>query len=77
MRTKVTVYNCLRNVRSEAGLTQAELADRVGVSRQTIIAMEKGAYTPSLDLALVLADAFKRPVEELFNLDPECSPKFL
>lgn len=77
VRTKTTVYNCLKSIRSKAGITQAELAKRVGVSRQTIIAMEKGSYTPSLDLALGLAVIFKRPVEEIFNLEPDCPQRFV
>lgn len=77
LRTKTTVYNCLRSIRSESDLTQAALAEKVGVSRQTIIAMEKGSYTPSLDLALVIAAIFKRPIEEIFNLEPDCPQKFV
>jgi len=77
MRTKSTIYNCLKHIRSEAGLTQAELAKNVGVSRQTIIAMEKGSYTPSLDLALLVAKSFKRPVEDIFNLEPDCPNTFV
>jgi len=77
LRTKTTVYNCLRSIRSESALTQAALAEKVGVSRQTIIAMEKGSYTPSLDLALVVAATFKRPVEEIFNLEPDCPQRFV
>lgn len=49
-------------------MTQEDLAAAVGVSRQTIIAMEKGNYTPSLMLALQLAQVFKVSVEDLFNL---------
>jgi len=50
-------------------LTQAELADMVDVTRQTIIAIEKGNYTPSVALALKLAKVFKVGVEELFKLN--------
>ena len=49
-------------------MTQEDLAAAVGVSRQTIIAMEKGNYTPSLTLALQLAQVFKVTVEDLFSL---------
>lgn len=49
-------------------MTQEDLAAAVGVSRQTIIAMEKGNYTPSLMLAMQLAQVFKVKVEDLFNL---------
>lgn len=55
-------------VRKDAKLTQADLAELVGVTRQTIIAIEKGNYTPSVLLALKLSQALKRRVEELFWL---------
>jgi len=50
------------------GMTQQELADRVGVTRQTIIAIEKGKYSPSVGLALLLAGVFGATVEDLFTL---------
>lgn len=49
--------------------TQQSLAVALGVSRQTIIAIESGRYAPSLDLALRIARHFQRPVEEVFSLD--------
>jgi len=49
-------------------VTQEELASQVGVSRQTIIALEKGNYTPSILLALKIASFFKLSVEEVFNI---------
>ena len=52
-------------------MTQEDLAQRVGVSRQTIIAIESGRYTPSLGLALRLAKLFKCRVEDLFTLKEE------
>ncbi|CAN5381783.1 helix-turn-helix transcriptional regulator [soil metagenome] len=55
-------------IRKAADLTQADLADAVGVTRQTIIAIEKGNYTPSVLLALKLAQALSKKVEELFWL---------
>jgi putative transcriptional regulator len=54
--------------RRETGLTQADLAAEVGVSRQTIISIEKGTCVPSTFLALKLARALNRPVEELFTI---------
>lgn len=54
--------------RSDAGLTQEELAQKAGVSRQTIIAIEKGNYAPSVALALRLAKILKTPVETLFQI---------
>jgi putative transcriptional regulator len=53
-----------------AEMTQRELADRIGVTRQTIISIEQGRYRPSVELALRLADVFDVPVEELFELPP-------
>jgi putative transcriptional regulator len=59
----------LKEARTAAGLTQAELADRVGVSRKTINTVENGVFTPSTLLALKLAQALKLKVEDLFYLD--------
>lgn len=50
-------------------MTQQDLADRVGVTRQTILSIEKGKYTPSVALALSLAEAFDVSVETLFQLN--------
>lgn len=50
-------------------MTQQELADKVGVARQTIIAIEKSAFNPSVKLALKMAKLFNVPVEEIFTLD--------
>lgn len=63
--------NRVRQVRRELALTQQQLASLVGVTRQTIIAIERGGYLPSVKLALRLASAFGMPVEELFWLDGE------
>lgn len=60
--------NCVEKERLKAGFTQVELAEKVGVTRQTIIAIEKGDYTPSVSLALALAKVFRVPVEVLFQL---------
>jgi putative transcriptional regulator len=59
--------NTIRALRTERGLSQAQLAVEVGVSRQTIISIESGRYTPSLALALSLARYFGRPVESVFD----------
>ena len=59
--------NAIRTLRNELGLSQADLARSVGVSRQTIISIETERYTPSLALALALARFFARPVEEVFD----------
>lgn len=55
-------------MRLERKVTQEDLAQEVGVSRQTIIAIEKGNYTPSLLLAMQLADFFNVSVEQLFSI---------
>lgn len=52
-------------------MTQQELAEKVGVTRQTIIAMEKGHYSPSLELAFRIALIFDSPLEEVFTYDSE------
>ena len=57
--------------RLKVGATQEELAAAVGVSRQTIIALEKGNYTPSILLALKIASYFKMPIEKLFTITYE------
>ena len=62
------VHNNLTELRKTAKLTQQQLADKVGVTRQTIIAIEKGNYTPSVLLALKLAGTLKKPIGELFWL---------
>ena len=59
--------NTVRRARRAMDLTQADLADRVGVSRQTIVALESGGYAPSVYLALALADVLDSSVEALFR----------
>ena len=61
--------NCVAQRRAERGWTQVELAQRVGVSRQTIISIERERFDPSLPLAFSLARAFGVTVEELFLPD--------
>lgn len=65
------IKNCVYEHRTAAGVTQEDLAEKTGVSRQTIIAIEKGHYTPSVMLALRLAHYFKKPVEALFTIRHE------
>lgn len=67
LRTQI-VTSRLQSVRAQGKVTQEELAQAIGVSRQTIIAIEKGNYTPSVLLALRIAQYFKVPVEEIFQL---------
>ncbi len=67
---KSEVTNSVRRLRFEHGeMTQQELAERVGVTRQTIIAIEAGKYMPSLPLAFKLARVFGLGVEEVFQLE--------
>ncbi|HOA25768.1 MAG: helix-turn-helix transcriptional regulator [Aggregatilineales bacterium] len=61
--------NRLKLLRTERGLTQAEVADRLGVSRQTVHAIEVGKYDPSLPLAFKIARLFERRIEEIFEPD--------
>lgn len=61
--------NHLRVLRAERGWSQAELAQRLGVSRQTVNAIETGKYDPSLPLAFALAAVFERTIESLFEPD--------
>ena len=68
MRRPTRVTNYIRRLRFEHGeLTQAELAERVGVTRQTIIAIEQGRYSPSLEMAFQIARAFDVPLDEVFH----------
>ena len=60
------LQNNIGEMRKKAGLTQAELAFSVGVTRQTIIAIEKGDYVPSVLLAMKLAEKFKTTIEKVF-----------
>ncbi len=57
----------LKALRAEHNLTQADLAEKVEVSRQTIIAIEKGKFDPSLSLAFKLARLFEKSIEEIFD----------
>nr|WP_262714215.1 helix-turn-helix transcriptional regulator [Phaeocystidibacter luteus] len=52
-------------------MTQQDLADAVGVSRQTIVAIEKGNYSPSLELAFKLAQSFDKSIEDVFSYDDQ------
>lgn len=65
---KKIIENSVQDFRKKRGATQEEVAEAVGVTRQTIIAIEKGNYTPSVLLALKLAKYFNVTVEELFAL---------
>ena len=69
---KTEITNQVRRLRFENGeITQQQLADRVGVTRQTIIAIESGKYAPSLPLAFRLARTFGVPIEQVFQDEGE------
>ena len=65
---KESIKNAVYESRSKKGSTQEDLADAVGVTRQTVIAIEKGNYVPSVLLALKIAGYFNMSVESLFKL---------
>lgn len=69
MRQPDAVLNHVRRHRLVHDLTQQELAGRVGVTRQTILSIERGRYNPSVGLALRIAEVFGTSVEALFQLD--------
>lgn len=67
---KFSIGNNIRKLRFNANeMTQQELAEKVGVTRQTIVAIEKGKYSPSLELAFGIALAFNVPLEEVFYVE--------
>ncbi len=64
---KLNISNNIRRLRFEANeMTQAELAAATGVTRQTIAAIEKARYAPTLELAFLIADAFEKPLDDVF-----------
>ena len=70
MGNKWVIGNHIRRLRFDHDeMTQQQLADRVGVTRQTIVAIEKGNYSPSLELAFRIAAAFDEPLEEVFFVE--------
>ena len=65
---KTRVTNNIRSLRAAADeMTQAELAERIGVTRQTVIAIEQGRYSPSLEVAFKMARVFVVPLDEVFQ----------
>lgn len=69
---KSPISNKVRELRFHAGeMTQQELADHAGVTRQTIVAIEKQSYSPSLELAFRIARAFGLAVEDVFSFDED------
>ena len=66
---KIVIHNRIRELRFQAGeMTQQSLAERVRITRQTVIALEKGKYYPSLELAFQIARAFAIPLDEVFQI---------
>jgi putative transcriptional regulator len=68
------VTNTIRLQRESAGLTQAELARTIGVTRQTLIAIEQGRYSPTLELAFQIARAFGIGIDDIFQYPEEVAP---
>lgn len=72
MAARTLVTNSIRSLRFAAGeMTQAELADRVNLTRQTIIAIEQGRYSPTLETAFQIARVFGVPLQEVFQYPDE------
>jgi len=68
---KTDVTNRIREMRFHASeMTQQELAERIGVSRQTVVAIEKARYSPTLELAFRIAAVFEVPLEAVFRYEP-------
>lgn len=63
--------NSVAELRAERGLSQQALAELLGVSRQTVISIEKGRFDPSLPLAFRIARVFRQPIEQIFTPEPE------
>ncbi len=65
---KTRIENCIRRLRFEHDeMTQQDLAERIGVTRQTVNAIELGKYSPSLEVAFRIARVFGKPLEEVFS----------
>ena len=72
---KLAISNNIRKLRFfHDEMTQKELADKVGVTRQTIVAIENAKYSPSLELAFRIAYVLDTPLEEVFSYDPKDDP---
>jgi len=76
MSKKLEITNNIRKLRFFADeMTQQELAEKAGISRQTVIAVEAGKYSPSLELAFRIADAFGMPIGEVFGYEEKGDAK--
>jgi putative transcriptional regulator len=71
-QSKTKIYNHIRTLRfHHREMTQQELADQIGVTRQTVNAIEGGKYSPSLEVAFRIAHVFNKPLEEVFQYDAQ------
>ena len=71
-RSKTRIYNQIRTLRfHQREMTQQELADQIGVTRQTVNAIEGGKYSPSLEVAFRIAQVFNKPLEDVFQYAAE------
>ncbi len=70
MGKKPIITNNIRRLRFDADeMTQAQLAEKVGVTRQTIVAIEKAKYSPSLELAFLISQAFDKQMDDVFTIE--------
>ncbi len=69
------IRNRIREIRAERSMTQQELADRISVTRQTVIAIEQDKYSPSLEVAFRIATLFEVPLEMVFQYTPVVASK--
>lgn len=68
---KCNIRNCIRELRAAAGeMTQQQLADKIGVTRQTVVAIERAKYSPSLEVAFRIAATLETSLEEVFQHQP-------
>ncbi|TRW49899.1 helix-turn-helix transcriptional regulator [Aliidiomarina halalkaliphila] len=70
MAKPLPITNCVKELREAMGMTQAELGERVGLTRQTIAAIEQRRYSPSLETAFRIADTFNTNLEAVFEYQP-------
>lgn len=71
-KRKITLSNSVRDYRAKAGgMTQQELADRVGVTRQTVNAIEASKYSPSLEVAFLIARSLDATIEDIFSISDD------
>ena len=68
MAKESKIKTILKDVRDAYGMTQQDLADQVGIRRETLVHLENNRYNPSLEMALKIAQVFNKQVEELFRL---------